>query len=450
MKYFFTTRIHSTFLLVVIFISFHGFSQETAISPYSRIGLGGVNLNHSPAYQALGGASVALSDFNLVNTSNPASLSYLDMHMPVFELSGATQLLKLTSENSSADLSTTNFTRMSIGIPVNKRLGLAFGIKPYTTTGYNITTTNTEANIGDVSYKFQGKGGVNNLFLSGGYSLLDKDSINLSLGASVNFLFGNIEKSRRVEFPDDASALNSLLTQKTGYNGVNFQLGLLYKQKINKNLVYTLGASFDFGTTLSAKREDFLGTYTDISAVEVIRDTLSYFNNNEGEVAIPSLIRIGASVLLYETMEFSVQYQRQDWSTYNEKFDQQSTPDTLSNSSFLSFGIRYTPSDVFSTATYYERIQYRAGIRAGQSPLQFNNTQLTEFGTSFGIGLPLRKNATSKNEFRSLSMLNFGVEFGNRGQIEGGLIRENFTTIYFGISIMPQVQNRWFVKRKFK
>ncbi len=451
MKYFVTTQLPKLFLSIfLLFSSFFLMAQETGISPYSRIGLGDMNLSHSPAYQALGGASVALSDFNLVNTSNPASLSSLDMHMPVFELSGATQFLRLTSENSSANLSSTNFTRMSIGIPVNKRLGLALGLKPFSTTGYNITTTNNEPSIGDVTYIYRGKGGINNLFLSGGYSILSKDSMSLSLGASVNFLFGNIEKSRRVEFPDDSRALNSLLSQNTGYTGVDFQFGLLYKQKISENFIYSIGASYSLGTDLNATREDFFGTYTNISSVEVVRDTLAYFDNNKGTVTIPSLIKVGASVLLYENMELSVQYQMQDWSAFGEKFDQQSTSDTLSSSSAFSFGLRYTPSDVFSTAKYIERIQYRAGIRVGQSPLQFNNTQLAEFGTSFGIGLPLRKSATSKNEFRSLSMLNFGVEFGNRGQINDGLIKENFTTIYFGISIMPQVRNRWFEKRKFK
>jgi len=451
MKYFVTIHLPKISLSVLLLLStLMSKAQETGISPYSRIGLGDLNLNHSPAYQSLGGASVALSDFNLVNTSNPATLSFLDQHMPVFELSGATQFLKLTSENSSANLSTTNFTRMSIGIPVNKRLGVALGVKPYSTTGYNITTTNEESLIGDVTYVYQGNGGVNNAFLSGGYSLINKDSISLSLGASVNFLFGNIEKSRRVEFPDDDDALNSLLTQTTSYGGVDFQLGLMYKQKITKNFVYTIGASLTLGTELNATREDFFGTYTDYSSVEQVQDTLSYFDNNTGKVTIPSSIKVGASVLLYQNMELSAQYERQDWSTYKESFDQQSSSDTLVSASSISFGIRYTPSDVFSTANYFERIQYRVGIRAGQSALQFNNTQLTEFGTSFGIGLPLRKSTTSKNEFRSLSMLNFGVEFGNRGQINDGLIKENFTTVYFGISIMPQVQNRWFVKRKFK
>ena len=151
-----------------------------------------------------------------------------------------------------------------------------------------------------------------------------------------------------------------------------------------------------------------------------------------------------------KNLDIAVQYNRQDWSTYEEVFNQKSTSDTLAASSSLAVGLRYRPTDVFSTAKFYERIEYRVGFRTGNTPLQFNNTQLTEFGTSFGLGIPLRKSATSKNEFRSLSMFNVGVEMGRRGNTDNGLIQENFTTVYFGISIMPQVQNRWFVKRKFK
>ncbi|MGB1039748.1 MAG: hypothetical protein ACPGVD_02650 [Flavobacteriales bacterium] len=451
MKYFVTTHSHNFFLVVfLVLVGFKSSAQETGISPYSRIGLGDLNFRHSPAFQSLGGSSVSLSDFNLLNLSNPASFSSLTPHMPVFEIDGATQFLKLTAGSTSANLATTSFTRMSIGIPVNEKLGLAFGVLPYTTTGYDITTINSEPSIGDVTYKFKGKGGINKLFLGGGYDVYSTDSINLSVGLSAGFLFGNIEKSRRVEFPDDNSALNSLLSQQTGYNGFSFELGLLYSQYVTEKFSYSLGASFTTGVSLNANRTDFFGTYTNFSSVEVVRDTLSYSDGNEGTVEIPSLLRLGGSIKLNGNFEISAQYQSQDWSKYSEVFNNSSVSDTLSSSSFYSLGMRYRPTDVFSTANIFERIEYRAGIRYGNSSLQFNNTQLTEFGTSFGLGIPLRKSATSKNEFRSLSMLNVGVEFGNRGTTDNGLIKENFTTIYFGISIMPQVQNRWFVKRKFK
>lgn len=451
MRYFFTTHLTKLIIAsIAIFCVTDIHAQETGISPYSRIGLGDINYAHSPAYSSLGGASVSLSDFNMVNLSNPASLSSLSPHMPVFELSGSSQFLELSSANSSANLASTNFTRMSIGIPVNKKLGLALGVKPFTTSGYNITTTNQELNVGDVTYKYEGKGGVNNLFLSGGYSLIKTDSLSLSLGASANFLFGNINKTRRVEFPDDETALSSLLAQKTTYSGVDFQLGLLFKQRISSKLTYSLGASYSIGTKLNANREDFFGTYTNFSSTQVVQDTLQYFSDNKGSVLIPSSLSVGGSINFNKNLDVAVQYNRQDWKNYEEIFDQQSTSDTLASSSSFAVGLRYRPTDVFSTAKFYERIEYRIGFRTGNTPLQFNNTQLSQFGTSFGLGIPLRKSATSKNEFRSLSMFNIGVETGRRGTTENGLIQENFTTVFFGISIMPQVQNRWFVKRKFK
>lgn len=450
MKYFFTTLAPK--LLSFVFVLVLGLTtqaQETGISPYSRLGLGDLNNGHSPAYNTMGGASVSLSDFNLLNISNPASYSSLLQHMPVFEVDGSTQLLNLKSASGSGSLTATTFTKLAIGIPVNKRLGVSLGIMPFTTTGYDITSVNDEPGIGKTSYSFTGKGGINKVFLGAGYSLIDRDSVNLSIGLNFSFLFGNIEKARRVEYPDDDVALNSLLRQKTGHNGFNFDIGLLYKQRVSSTLSYSFGASLTTGTSLNANREEIRANYTNFSSNEIIRDTISYLANNSGKVTLPLSLKVGASVKLNNNLDLAVQYQQQDWSKFDESFNVSSVEDSLASSSTFSFGLRYTPSDVFSTAKYYERIQYRVGVRYGNTPLQFNNTQITEFGTSFGLGLPIRKSATSKNQFRSLSMINIGVDFGKRGTTDNGLIQENFTHIYFGISIMPQARNRWFVKRKF-
>ena len=450
MKYFFTTHI-KTSLLLLTFVVFglKSNAQETGISPYSRLGLGDANKSFSPAYSTMGGASVSLSDFNLLNNSNPASYSKMMQHMPVFEVDGATQLLNLKSTTGSGSESATTFTRLAIGIPVNKRLGLSLGLLPYTTTGYDITSTNNEQGIGEVSYLFNGKGGINKTFIGAGYSLLDKDSIKLSVGFNFGFLFGNIEKARRVEYPEDDVALNSLLRQKTGHNGFNFDIGLQYTQKVTSKFSYSLGAALTTSTNLNANREEIKASYTNFSGSEFIRDTISYVNENKGTMKIPLSLRLGGSINLNNNLEIAIQYQMQDWSQFDEDFTVSSVEDSLASSNALSFGLRYTPSDVFSSANYYERIEYRFGFRYENTPMQFNNTQITEFGTSFGLGFPIRKSATSKNEFKSLSMINVGVDFGKRGTTDNGLIQENFTHVYFGISIMPQARNRWFVKRKF-
>ncbi|MDG1175597.1 MAG: hypothetical protein P8N07_07350 [Flavobacteriales bacterium] len=449
MKYFFTTLVRNTILLVVMFISFQVFSQETGISPYSRLGIGTINRSHSPAYNTMGGASIGLSDFNLINVSNPASYSSFMKHIPIFEVDGSTEILNLKSSTSEGTLAATTFTKIAMGLPLSERLGVSIGLIPYTTTGYDIISNSTITNVGEVSYLFQGKGGVNKVYLGSGYELIDKDSISLSLGFNANFLFGRIEESRRVEFPDDNTALNSLISQSTNHNGFNFDLGLLYKQMMSKSFSFSIGANFNAGGNLNASRDQLSATYTNFNSVQVIRDTISFGEDNEGTVRIPMSFTLGGSLNFNKNLDIAFQYQAQDWTDFKEDFTIPTTQDSLASSNYFSVGIRYTPVNPFEATKYYQSIQYRAGFRYGNSPLQFNNIAIQEFGTSFGLGIPIRKSASNKGEFKSLSMINIGVEVGKRGTTEAGLIQENFTNIYFGISIMPQAQNRWFVKRKF-
>ena len=136
------------------------------------------------------------------------------------------------------------------------------------------------------------------------------------------------------------------------------------------------------------------------------------------------------------------------WKNYEEDFSTPSIQDSLTSSSSVSGGIRYTPSNYYDKNPYYQKIQYRVGFRYSKTALKYNNTQINEFGTSFGLGLPIKASPNSKDFFKSVSMINIGAELGTRGTTDNGLIKENFTNIYIGISIMPQSKNKWFVKRK--
>jgi hypothetical protein len=62
-----------------------------------------------------------------------------------------------------------------------------------------------------------------------------------------------------------------------------------------------------------------------------------------------------------------------------------------------------------------------------------------------GIGIPLVR---SKSIYPSASTFDFGLTVGNRGTVEGGLIREQYTNSYVGLSFSPNYWDRWFKKRK--
>ena len=53
------------------------------------------------------------------------------------------------------------------------------------------------------------------------------------------------------------------------------------------------------------------------------------------------------------------------------------------------------------------------------------NTDINEFGISFGVGLPVGK---------ELSTFNLGFEIGKRGTIDSGLVKENYFN-FFNISL---------------
>lgn len=64
---------------------------------------------------------------------------------------------------------------------------------------------------------------------------------------------------------------------------------------------------------------------------------------------------------------------------------------------------------------------------------EFNS--VNNYGISFGIGLPVGK---------QLSNLNFGFEYGKRGNTESNLVQENFINLRVSISL----NDKWFRKKQ--
>ena len=128
----------------------------------------------------------------------------------------------------------------------------------------------------------------------------------------------------------------------------------------------------------------------------------------------------------------------QDWASYEEQFADTIT-DQLSGSTEFAFGVQYRPKkDLSPNASAFKNGRYRLGFRYAQSYLQLGETQLDEMAFTAGFGLPIA---------RQTSLINFGIEFGERGTVDNNLIREQFTNVYVGLSLSPI--GKWFNKRKY-
>ena len=128
---------------------------------------------------------------------------------------------------------------------------------------------------------------------------------------------------------------------------------------------------------------------------------------------------------------FVADYCMQDWADYS-MFDD---CDNLANSMRISGGMQYTP-EYNSVTKYYKRMDYRFGASYSNTPLQFDNIQLTEKSISFGFGIPVKKSRTKYD---------LSCTFGQRGTTSGNLIKEEFIRVGLSVSYA----GIWFVKRKY-
>lgn len=448
MKYFFLISPKLTALLTLIIVSQTAVAQ-IGLSPYSRFGIGELNTNHSPAYKTMGGASAALGDWNQLNIDNPASYAFLKQYRPVFEADFSAQFLTLTSNGSSTNQNGANIARFSLGLPISKRLGLGLGIMPYSTIGYDISATTTDANLGQVDYLYEGSGGLNKTYIGLGGFIIDKDSTQLSIGADAGFIFGRATQEERIEFPDDAAAVYTKTARDIRYNGFAFNTGIQFKHKLSKNINLRLGGNFSIQTSLNANKEEINTTY-DRQFDERTIDTISFLSGVNGSVTIPMSYSSGIALDINKNLTISGQVKATDWASFDRSFDAGTTQrDSLASTTVYSLGARYRPFDIFTRENILQRTEYRIGVRYGNSSVKYNNTSLTDFGMSFGLGIPVARKKSPRENYKAATMIQLGIDYGTRGNNVSGGVQENVTTIYFGISIMPSsVADRWFRKRK--
>ena len=79
---------------------------------------------------------------------------------------------------------------------------------------------------------------------------------------------------------------------------------------------------------------------------------------------------------------------------------------------------------------------YRLGGYYSNYYLEVNETQLEDYGITFGLGLPVR---TLK------SSINLAFTLGTRGTTQYNLVKENYGIITFNVTL----HDLWFRKRRF-
>jgi hypothetical protein len=481
-------NIHQLKLVFILFIIhaiptvFFAQSSNTS-SPYSRYGVGDVLGKGFAQGFAMGGSHIALQNDStklfFINTGNPAS--YANFRLTTAELGLNYSAVQLQNKTDKQLVHNASLGYVSLAFPIKKWWGSSFGIQPFSSVGYAISNHKEIVSAGDVEYLYEGNGGINQVYFGNAikplYSvpgaflkskkyarlkLEKKDTIiakilerkklaqGLSLGFNASYLFGNIENSQRSIFQPTVIAFNTRSVTSTRVSDVYLDYGAQYAfgihsirgRKLNDEVKIMLGATFSAQTNVNAKVDTLTYSYYyDGAGAEVLRDTIKLSKDKKGSITLPLSFGFGFGIRKGDKWLATADFEMQNWSSF-QAFNQSQG---LKNSMRVSAGAQYTPNSKYENSKkraegYYKHIQYRAGLRYSQTALVLKNVQLNEYAISIGAGFPVGTNYRLLN----FSMVNVGLEVGQRGTTADGLIKENFLKVRVGFTI----NDKWFTKAK--
>jgi len=416
------SKINKIFILLFfVFMSESLFAQQTS-SPYSRFGLGYLKSQFSPVFNSLGGGGFAINDSKVINPFSPATYSSFESNSFLFSTGLNNELVNIESNDESQTLNNLSLSHITFGFPLTNKIGSSFGIIPYSSVGYSMQSRDENYNA-DMLYN--GDGGISKVYAGGSLELHK----NLSVGANASYLFGGLNRRKKLEF-DDETIFNSRSNSQINVKGLFYEVGAIFSKQLEGDKS-SISIAFNTSNTseIKAKRSNLVETFEYSGEYEIVKDT---FVNSvvKGDMILPRYTNFGLSYTRDKWL-FVFDYSTQNWSEYELLGES----DSLVNSKRISGGFQFTP-DISSVNQFYKRCHYRLGIALNTTPLQINNTQLEDKSISFGLGIPIKKNR---------STYDLSIIFGQRGTTNNNLLKENYVKIGLNMSF----EGIWFVKQKY-
>ncbi|MGB0838614.1 MAG: hypothetical protein ACPGXL_00665 [Chitinophagales bacterium] len=408
-------------------------------SPYSRLGVGDLFASEFSVNRALGSASTAYRTPLNINFNNPAS--YSSLAFATLEMSVASNTHFMNNGNTTQRTGTAYPGYFALGFPVVKqKWGSSIGLIPYSSLNYDLTdvryTDGTTVNdvffpsAGQINYRFLGAGNLYQLYWGNGFKFK-----GLSAGVNIGWLFGTQTSEVRSNFIDFADALSNRNLEELVVGDFMWSVGTQYTHKMKDDFSLTVGATIKPLQEINATKDQRwerinIGSNSDEFTTT---DTVLSVISDEGILQLPSELSLGIMAQQSGSWLLAADVKFQNWS----EFQNFGVPDAnLTNAMQFGLGFELIP-DSKSITDFWKVANYRIGAYYNTGRMIFQDTQLSEYAVSLGLGLPIRKVD---------SRLNLSLEIGQRGSIENNLIRETFINTTFGFTLNDRA---WFFKRVF-
>ncbi len=400
----------------------------SGFSPYSVFGVGQMHQSGTAWNRGMGGVGIAARSNRYVNILNPASVTARDSlsFMSDFGLGGRISLFQEGNKNAVSTVF--NIDDFVISFPMWQNTAFMAGIRPVSDVGYKISASEINVDTGSQTFVSSGNGGVYQFFAAAAVTLWDR----LSLGAQVNYNFGNINKKAALTY-SDASYRSSNSGDSLQVRSFNAKLGLQYMQPLSRTESVTFGATYQFGSPMKG----YSVHYRELGSFDRTRDSQTL---DEHGLRMGDELGLGLAYKRGDKFLAEIDYTRSNWA--NSKMDQVSGFSNVGSVVFapsvgqsLRAGMEYTPnrSDI---RYFFRRCTYRAGAYFDQSYYTVDGAHVNAVGITLGMTLPV---------FRWYNGITLGVDLGRRG-LATSQVKEN----YFGFNVGFNVFDIWFQKRPYE
>ena len=314
--------------------------------------------------------------------------------------------------------------------------GMGFAVLPNSTVSYNISRTDFSDLGEEFRRNFTGTGGT--------YKAIWGNAIkygDFSLGANIGWLFGQLNYERNIDFTNEQSAFDNRFINSYSLRGFYSKLGLMYVGVLNKAKAevrdkreapksVSVGLTFKPSLSFSTKAEVSEINSANILAFGTLTDTLSFITDQRGSGNLPAELAFGVNYTHGLKYSVGLDIRRVFWSNYNNE----ANPEELENTLRIGVGGQFRPNPT-SLKSILARSSYRLGFYMEDDPRALQGEQVSSYGVTMGVGLPLAWQ-------QKFSTINIGVDIGNRSL--GDLLSENFARITFGFTFN---ERNWFQKR---
>jgi len=380
-------------------------------SPYSRFGYGVLDQVSFGHTKGMGGVGIGIRENNMINAANPASYSAVDTMTMLFDF--GLNVSNTLYKQGDASMNTPNggLDYVAMKIPLKRWWGAAVGLYPLSNVGYSYSFDNKLSSGDAYTGTYTGSGGLNALFLGTSMAV----GKHLALGVNYKYIFGQITQSSIENFVN-TGIKDQTVSEYWYLNGSAFDIGLQYKNRINKRNEFVVGATFSEKAPLN----------NTVYKISIATDTS--YSNSSSSFDVPRTMGVGFSWIYDHRLTLAFDVNRQQWSgaAFNGAVD------SLSDMTRVSVGLEYLPS--FMANHYYKAIKYRLGFNYSNSYIKNDIGNLKNLGLTLGFGLPMNQT----------SALNVAFEMGKVIPPVSTLVSET----YFKVSLGMTFNENWFFKRK--